>query len=180
MAVPKRQVVNQTRKQARLKRAEEEPHGRDTGKAVRRAQAHCHDAPAKHEKREPAAGLELLEEDVARHLEDGVRYEEHHQRNDELVVGHARRLLHVVVRRRVENFGVANVGTVKEAQKIDASAEGYDLHVLAPDQTLLLGAERLVGFEAAIAGLLFGWRGSVTTSLMGEGKERNVEKRSWG
>lgn len=138
MLIPKRQVVNQARKQPRLKHAQQEPHRRHAAKALRAAQRHGHGAPAKHEKGEPAGRPQLLEENVGGHLKDGVGDEKDHEGNDKLVVGHAGGALHVVARGRVEDLGVANVGAVHEAEKVDARGDGHDAEVLAADEAALV------------------------------------------
>ena len=98
MPIPKRQVIHQPRKQSSLKHAKQEPHSRDARKVVRPAERHGHGTPAEHEKRQPATGPKLFERNVGRHFKDGVRYEEDHERNHKLVVGHARAVLHVIAR----------------------------------------------------------------------------------
>lgn len=137
VSIPKGQVVDQPREQARLKHAQQEPHGRDTGKVLGAAQRHGHGAPAKHEKRKPAAGPHGHEEDVGRHLKRRIGHQEDHERNDKLVVGHARAVLHVVARRAVEHLCVANVGAVQEAEKVDGRAQRDDAHVLLEQQAAL-------------------------------------------
>lgn len=96
MSVPKRQVVDQPREQPSLEHAQQKAHRRNTSKAMRRAHTNRHSAPAEHEKRKPAARAELLEQDVAGHLEKRVGDEKDHEGDVELVVAHAGRVLHVV------------------------------------------------------------------------------------
>jgi hypothetical protein len=66
--VPEGQVIHQAGEQAGLKSAEEKAHHRHGRVAVHAAQAHGQGAPGKHEKRDPAAGPQPLEEDVGRYL----------------------------------------------------------------------------------------------------------------
>lgn len=140
--VPKGKVIHQPGKQARLEHAQQETHRRDAGKALRAPEGHGHAAPAEHEERDPAAGAQLLEEHVAGDLEDGVGDEEDHEGDDELVVGHVRRGLHVVAGARVEDLGVADVGAVEEAEEVDGGGEGDDAEILLPDEApLCLGVD---------------------------------------
>lgn len=112
MPIPKRQVIDQSRKQPGLKHAQQEPHSRDSRKVVRPAQRHGHGTPTEHEKRQPATRPKLFERNVGRHFKDGVRDKEDHERNHKLVVGHACAVLHVIACRAIEDLGVANVGAV--------------------------------------------------------------------
>lgn len=114
MFVPKSQVIHQPGEQAGFKHAEQKSHCRNASKAARAAKRDGHGAPAEHEKGKPPAGAELLEQDVAGDLEDGVGNQKYHERNDELVIGHVGAALHVIPSGRVEDFGVADVGAVEE------------------------------------------------------------------
>jgi hypothetical protein len=46
-------------------------------------------------------------------------------------------VLQVVVGGDVEDFGVANVGAVEEAEEVDACRDGDDADVLLPEELLL-------------------------------------------
>ena len=113
--VPERQVIHQPGEQASFKHAEQKSHCRNSSKTLRAAEHDGHGAPAEHEKSKPAAWAELLEQDVAGDLEDGVGNQEYHERNDELVIGHVGTALHVIASGRVEDLGVADVGAIEEA-----------------------------------------------------------------
>lgn len=117
MPIPKCQIKNQARKHAGFEHAQHEPQRRHTRKAVRGSHTDCNGAPGEHEKCEPPTGPHLLEQNVAGDLEHGVSDDEGQEGNGELVVGHSRRVLHVVARRDVEYFGIANVITVDGEQK---------------------------------------------------------------
>lgn len=120
MSIPKRQIIYQSREQARLKHSKQESHARHSGKAMRGAHTHGSDAPAKHQKGKPPARPQLFKKNVAGDLEYRICDEEHHERDVELLVAHVGCLLQVVVGRHVEDLGIANVGAVEEAEEIDA------------------------------------------------------------
>lgn len=137
-AVPEGQVVDEAREEAGLEDAEQEADGGGGGEGVHGAEAHGDGAPREHEEGEPARGAQLLEQDVGRHLEQGVADEEDHQGDVELVLGRADLGLHVVARRRVEDARVADVGAVEVAEEVNEGREGQDGEVLLPQQPALL------------------------------------------
>lgn len=144
MLVPKGQVVHQAGEQACLEGAEQESHSGDAGKVVCRGREDCHGAPAEHEEGEPSTGSQLLEEDVAGDLEDGVRDEEDHERVYKLLVRHFGLVLHVVVGGQVEDHGVADVCSVEEGEEVDGGRERDDAQVLLPEQVALEGAHMYI------------------------------------
>lgn len=104
------------------------------------SETHSDGTPAEHQKRQPPTRAELLEEDVARYFKDGISDEEDHESNGKLVVRHAGGVLQVIIGRVIEDFGVADVSAVKEAQEVDGRAEGDDAEVLLEDEFLFLGS----------------------------------------
>lgn len=65
--------------------------------------------------------------------------------------------LHIIVRRRVENAGVADIGPVEIAEEVDGSAKWEDGQVLFAQQSSFLGGgvleswgELVGGFEVSI------------------------------
>lgn len=97
MLIPKRQVIHQPRKQTCLKHSEQESHSRHTSKAIRGTHTHGNSTPAKHQKGQPSARTQFLEQDVAGNLEDGIRDEKDHESDVELLVAHVGGVLQVVV-----------------------------------------------------------------------------------
>lgn len=136
MLIPKRQVIHQSRKQTRLKHSQQESHSRHTSKAIRSTHTHGNGAPAKHQKGQPPARTQFLEQDVARDLEDGIRNEKDHESDVELLVAHVGGVLQVVVGRHVEDLCIADVGAVEEAEEVDAGGDGDDAGVLLPEEFL--------------------------------------------
>lgn len=57
--------------------------------------------------------------------------------------------LHVIVCRRVENAGVANIGTVQIAEEVDGSAKGKNGQVLFTQQCLFLSL-RILEFRGQL------------------------------
>lgn len=54
------------------------------------------------------------------------------------MVSHASSVLQVIIGRVVEDFGVAYVGAVKEAQEINGGAERNNAQILLEDEFLFL------------------------------------------
>ena len=104
------------------------------------SKTHGDGPPAEHQKRQPPTRAELLEEDVAGDLKDGIGDEKDHESNCELVVRHAGGVLQVIIGRVIQDFGVADVSAVKKAQEIYGGAEGDDAEVLLEDELLFLGS----------------------------------------
>lgn len=104
------------------------------------SKTHGNGTPAEHEKCQPATRTELLEKDVAGDFKDGVGDEKDHESNGELVIRHVGSMLQVIIGRVIEDFGIANVSAVKEAQEINGGAEGDDAEVLLEDEFLFLGS----------------------------------------
>lgn len=117
-----------------FKHAEEKPHHSDGGIAVRSAQAHGDGPPREHEKGNPPTGPHPLEEIVRRHLKHGIRNKEDHQGDGVLVVGHASHSEQIVTRRSVEDLGVADVGAVQVAEKVDARSQRDDAPILLAEE----------------------------------------------
>lgn len=136
MLIPKRQVIHQSRKQTCLKHSKQESDSRHTSKAIRSAHTHGNGAPAKHQKRQPPARTQLLEQDVAGDLEDGIRDEKDHESDVELLIAHVGGVLQVIVGRDIEDLCIADVGAVEEAEEVDARGDRDDAGVLLPEKFL--------------------------------------------
>lgn len=148
--IPKRQVINQPRKESRLRSPQQKPHSRHAGEILDPAQAHGDSPPAEHQDGEPSAGAEFLEEDVRGDLEEGVADEEDHEGDVELVGRRVGFRLHVVLCGGVEDLGVADVGAVEVAEEVDACREGdYDA-VLFPDEGALFGGGVDYGWDVLV------------------------------
>lgn len=131
--IPKRQIVHQPRKQSRFKHTQQEPHSGNSRIVVRTTKSDRARTPTKHEKSNPATGFQFLQEVVAGYFEHGVRDKEDHERNGVLVVCHVGFLQEGFSGVGIEGFGIADVGSVEEAEEVDSCCEGDDAKVLFPD-----------------------------------------------
>lgn len=97
---------------------------------------HRNRPPREHQERNPPARTHLLEEVVGRHLEQGIRDQEHHERDRVLVRRHVRLGEEIIPRGRVENLGVADVRPVEIAEEVDGRGERDDAPVLLSHEGL--------------------------------------------
>lgn len=97
-----------------------------------------HGAPSHHNSRQPPAGAELLEQEVAGDLEGGVGEEEGRQAPVVLVAAHAEVLLQAL------DLGVADVAAVEEGEQVQQREHGDQAQVhLAQDRPLVQVPERV-------------------------------------
>jgi len=83
--------------------------------ALRAAQAHSDSSPRQHQKGDPSARPELLEEVVRRNLKQGVRNKKDHEGDGVLKRRHVRLGEEIIASRRVQHLGIANVGPIQVA-----------------------------------------------------------------